>query len=62
MKTRMERMALPEFSSLKRKFPRSYQEALKKRNDEDTKTRNAERQSAVVVDAPTRRPLGEREY
>ncbi len=57
MKTRMERMALPEFSSLKRKLPRSFQETLKKRKDEDAKTRDAEQQRAVV-DAPTCRPLG----
>ncbi len=57
METRMERMALPEFSSLKRKLPRSFQETLKKRKDEDAKTRDAEQQRAVV-DAPTCRPLG----
>ncbi len=57
----MEKNALPEFYSLQRKFPRSFQEALKKRNDEDTKTRDAEQRQAIV-DAPTRRPLGECEY
>ncbi len=57
MKTQMERMALPEFISLKKKLPRSFQETLKKRKDDDAKNRNTEQQR-VIVDAPTSRPLG----